>query len=584
MDVDRIVSRYRARATELAEGAPVSLPWGMPDNEARRSPAADAVARLAARDGLFCFHFEHRAHLPLPEAWVDPSDPTLADPPEWDGGILPERKYQSFRHDLPIGSFHPHHRAKWSTHELCHGLVGFAWRPDATPFFTATAGRLAELLPVVLWYTFDEAFLRRCPDHDGGGALFRTFCPACERAAMATPDAKHAESHIREGLRYLDRELAAIARSRRLGRPICHRFATLDLASDGVAYALAHHERLSSPAFARFAERFTVSGGGLCTDLDTLEARVWSVASGILGEDIPATLAPSAEQGRARWTLQDLGWRLLQIASETEGTARHALHTIVDGLARHIPATVEPKAVVPLADALQVAASTYGDLAAAFSLPPPEAVFALGYPAHPIGDATEQITAGLGSACPLLSEGSESGLRDAVRAFLSADVPRRGHLARRWSDWMGSRTEGVLADLARWEAAVAELPRSATPHLPGPAASTRWQLRPGFTALRFGHDVLRLAERIDAGEVAVDPSTLAVQVHGGHAPPPEPQGLVLGRDGSGQVMLLDVDPDTAARLAAGPFEEHELDEHDHASLAELGAIVPESLAATAPRP
>ena len=138
---------------------PGPFPEGAPLHEYTRSPAAMAVARLAARDGLFAFHFEHRHHLELPEEWSDD------DPVEWRGGTLPERKYQSFQHELAIASFHPSHRAKWGTHELCHGLVGFAWRPDATPLFHATAARLAELLPVALWYFFDEALLTRCPDH-----------------------------------------------------------------------------------------------------------------------------------------------------------------------------------------------------------------------------------------------------------------------------------------------------------------------------------------------------------------------------------------------------------------------------------
>ena len=117
-------------------------PTGAPPTEYTRTPAARRVARLAAASGLFQFHFEHRHHLPLPQAWVPEGAHDLAEPPEWDRGILTERKYQSFRHDLPIGSFHPHHRAKWATHELCHGLVGFAWYVDAPPLFHATAARL----------------------------------------------------------------------------------------------------------------------------------------------------------------------------------------------------------------------------------------------------------------------------------------------------------------------------------------------------------------------------------------------------------------------------------------------------------
>jgi hypothetical protein len=128
---------------DLAAGPPQG-PWPgcAPSSEFLRSPAAMRVGQLAARDGLTLFHFEHRVHLPLPLDWVPEHDPELAEPPQWVGGVLPEAKYQSFQHDSPLGSFHPGHRAKWSTHELCHALVGFAWRrawPSCCPWRCTTA-------------------------------------------------------------------------------------------------------------------------------------------------------------------------------------------------------------------------------------------------------------------------------------------------------------------------------------------------------------------------------------------------------------------------------------------------------------
>src|SRR5690606_36544266 len=118
-------------------GAPAEvtpLPSGAPAADFARSPAARRVGALAARDGLFLFHFEHRRHSQLPAIFLSEGlDPELAQPPLWSDGRLPEAKYQSFRHDLMIGSFHPGHRGKWSTHELCHGLVGFGWRAGAPP-------------------------------------------------------------------------------------------------------------------------------------------------------------------------------------------------------------------------------------------------------------------------------------------------------------------------------------------------------------------------------------------------------------------------------------------------------------------
>jgi hypothetical protein len=125
-------------------------PEGAPPRDYLRSPAAARIGRLARIEELFCFHFERRAALELPDEWIAPGCEADAEAPGWQDGKLAERKYQSFRHDLLIGSFHPGHRGKWTTHELCHALIGSAWRPDGSALFHTCAARLAELLPVLL--------------------------------------------------------------------------------------------------------------------------------------------------------------------------------------------------------------------------------------------------------------------------------------------------------------------------------------------------------------------------------------------------------------------------------------------------
>ncbi|MCA9546622.1 MAG: hypothetical protein KC613_19590, partial [Myxococcales bacterium] len=130
---------------------PFAIPQA-PDAELHRSPAAALVGRLAAASSLRLSHFEHRLHLPTPFAWADPDRPDLAGVPTWQGGRLQEHKFQHFRGDNPVGSFHPGHRAKWTAHELCHGVVGFAWAPTATPLFHTLAARLNEVVPVALYY------------------------------------------------------------------------------------------------------------------------------------------------------------------------------------------------------------------------------------------------------------------------------------------------------------------------------------------------------------------------------------------------------------------------------------------------
>ncbi|HIN85132.1 MAG TPA: hypothetical protein EYN06_01535, partial [Myxococcales bacterium] len=135
----------------LVEGA---LP-----HELTRTPASALIGRLAAQSNLMLSHFEHRVEFSLPEAWLPVGRADLSEAPGWQNGVLTESKYQAFRHDRISGSFHPGHRAKWTAHELCHGLVGFAWQPGAGRFFHALSARLAEVLPVALWYFFDEAGL-----------------------------------------------------------------------------------------------------------------------------------------------------------------------------------------------------------------------------------------------------------------------------------------------------------------------------------------------------------------------------------------------------------------------------------------
>ena len=138
---------------------------GAPTHELLRSPAAQRIGILAAQSGLLLSHFETRLDLEWPEEWEPHNRPDLGQPQRWKGGVLPETKYRSFSHDRIIGSFHPSHRAKWTAHELCHGLVGFAWSPNFNRFHHALAARVSEVLPVALYYFFDEAGLRRCPDH-----------------------------------------------------------------------------------------------------------------------------------------------------------------------------------------------------------------------------------------------------------------------------------------------------------------------------------------------------------------------------------------------------------------------------------
>ena len=548
----------------LSRDAPVVPVSGGPRADFARSPAAQRIGEISSENGLFLFNFEHRAALELPHAWIDTGREEDAQCPVWVDVVLPERKYQSFRHDLQIGSFHPGHRGKWTTHELCHGLVGFAWRPDATPFFHATAGRLAELLPVALWYFFDEYRLRRCREHQGGGALFQTFCPRCEAAAEEGWREWDSDRWIRGGIGYFQKELDRLDASLREGRPIANRWFQIDLSSDGLAYAMGHRRRLASDAMHRFAEQFLVEGGGYFADLEGLRARVVEVARGVLLGDPVVPWAASAEEARHRWMVQDLAWRLLQVRAETAGEAAVALDRLIDDLA--------------VTGSISDAIAAYVELHQAVFLPRPEVVFAVGYPLETgFGRGRVQVLEGLQSVCPLCVEAFEDAGVDPVAGFLDWDPSRRVPLAIRWADWL-SFSHPEMADLARYEQAL-QVSKS---DLVGAALGTkgadeRVRLAYGAHVLVVSTDIVAVAESLDAGSLqgfAVD-GVVCLRDEGGAAPPPDPHALIVARDASSDVVLADIEVETAAALMAlGEGGLLSLPHGERNALLHLGLIVP----------
>jgi hypothetical protein len=526
---------------------------GAPAWELSRSPAAAGVGRLAAESGLFCFHFEHRVRLPLPEHWVPDGRPDLGDAPGWQAGVLAEAKYQAFRHDLLLGSFHPGHRAKWTAHELCHGLVGFAWRPGATPFFHALAARLAEALPVALWYFLDEAGLARCPEHRGGGPLHGDFCPACEEAAMhGAVDDVAAERWVTEGRAFVSRELDAVARSRARGRSEPHRLGSLDLASDGLAYAAAHGPRLDSEEMERYVSAFFGPGQGHHGDLDALAARVVEITDALtLGR--PA--APLAGD-RWRWITQDVGFRLLEVRSECDGEILDVLDSLVDRLATE----PGPEAVVGAWDA-------YADLYNDWVLPTPEDVFAVGYDLPTIaGRSVRQLAEGVASASPGTWAALDSERGAVMTRFVGQDAALRMPVGRRFARWMRQMRPGPTADLAVYEAALAH-PR------PPDAQSLTLGSDPDLgvdelVSLNGGVELVTLGHRMETDEDGVVSSGEAQIVH-----------LAFLRGLDGDVAVFELPPAVAASLEslrAGPADPSSvgLDLAEATTLRHHGILVP----------
>lgn len=522
---------------------------GAPDFELRRSPAAAKVGELASESGLLMAHYEYRVAMDLPEQWLPDNRPDLGERAPWHDGVLPEHKYQNFRTDLMIGSFNPGHRAKWTAHELCHALVGFAWRENASPFFFATAARMGEILPVALYYFFDEAGLNRCPDHVHSGPLYKTYCPECEKAAANGPwlEDPLVSRRLQEGVQFIERELDAVHLSLKKGRPIASPWGSLDLCSDGLAYAAAHGARLSSHEFAEFMEKFYPPGTGCHSTLDSLEGRIRELTAAILGESDAEPWPVS----RWAWICRDLGWRLMEISAQADGEISRELEALINDLASN-----------PTDTTVSSVLSRYRVLFEDFELPEPEEVFAVGY-RLPAGDglSNRQISEGLASACPMTWELLQNnGREDILHKFIQADRCERKPLGLRFAAWLAQNHPGIAADLAQFEASVAHAPPPDAACLSlGPYGDGSYKLNPSIIFLETTWELMaKLGLSGDESEMDQAPC------------------LIIQKDATGETRVVHPEPHVAQYLKALKAGQQPSPPHDAPALAMQGLITPTS--------
>jgi hypothetical protein len=505
---------------------------GSPDAEHARSVAATRVAELAQRSELLFSHYEHRVRLPLPAHFQVALRPDLSAEVRFERGVLKEPKYQAFRHDAMVASFHPGHRAKWTAHELCHRLVGFAWKPGASSLFDALSAWMSELLPVALWYFFDEAGLRRCPDHQGQGPLFQSFCTHCETAALLgpVPPGRTAQRFTREGVSFVKRELLAIKRSQKLGRPVGTRHASIDLASDGMTYAKAHGPRLRAPEMERFITGFFGPNQGRHASLEALEARVLEVCDGIT----QGTKVRPWRATRWDWIAQDLGYRLLTVRATLDGSREKALDAIIDALA-----TTRSAAGVTRAVEQYAAFSELSRGRRARGLPRTEDVLAVGYDLpHGFGHGFEQLASGIASACPNAVDALGRKRRATIAAFIAQDAPLRMPIGRRFAAFLAEERPGAVADLAQLEAALTHLgPQDAfSANLdPNDAAADAVQLSDGAELVALQYEVLE-----------ADPRSLSKL-----APLPDRMHLCIVRNAEGDADVIELPAQAALLLEDG---------------------------------
>lgn len=519
-----------------------------------RSPVAARIARLANARGLFLFDYEARLQLELPEHWLPVARPDLdvsGAPPTWHRGLLAESKYLSFRHDVLLGSLHAGHRAKWTAHELCHGLVGFAWRPDASALFMALAARLAEVLPVAVWYFLDESGLTRCPRHAHHVELGPGFCRDCERVQSPREVRDPDRDFVLRGRHFIERELASIRKAIATGRPDYHPHGGIDLMTDGLSYAAAHQSRLRAPETnSVMAHLFADPSSGRFDTLEAMLTHVETLAEDLiaasLGEDRPL---PDLASSRDRFIAQDLAGRLAQVAAETDGECGAALLDLVAklGAGESIISTIE----------------TYRTLHEDFELPDPEDLFAVGYPlpgglavsapraAESLGLSRTLLADGLRSACGASIERLtlQASFDAHLETFLSGRTPSRRPLARRFLDTLrASAVDRETLGLFVLECAITDS------EPPDPA-----ELALGFDAvdLRDG-DRLTLARGVELVRCGFDAGGLLM--HG--APDPNgPHDFLVRRDAADQVGLVAITQALADKLAGdlpGGLPAHEV--------------------------
>ena len=495
---------------------------GAPTHELLRSTAAQRIGILAEQSGLRLSHFESRLDLEWPEDWEPQNRPDLGQPQHWKGGVLPETKYRSFAHDRVIGSFHPSHRAKWTAHELCHGLVGFAWAPNFTRFHHALAARVSEVLPVALYYFFDEADLRRCPNHAGHGPLFGAFCSACEQAAAQGPINDLSRQHwMEQGRAFVERELHAVKRSLRDGRMVPNHYHSIELSSDGLGYAAAHSSRLKSPEFHQYIDLFFRDGQAWFSSLDALINRVESLTEDLCGG---ASASPWSENSW-HWMAQDIGWRMLQVLADCGGSLRNDLNQVIASLAANTNEQGIEQAIVD-----------YNRLSEEWVMPNAQEVFSTGYDL-PLGHghSTVQVQAGIQSALPMTTQLMDSDFPTFVQDFVAQDAPTRVPLGHRFCSGLDPNTAiGALADL---EAALSHAPAADLE-----AATLRGLGSPPFR-LRQGLSLLTSNYSID---VALDPEWRMNPTP--PLPRENPLHMVVFREPDGEVQVLEVSDTAMAAL------------------------------------
>lgn len=228
--------------------------------ELNESPHSLQIKELAKNADLFFFHYEQRRQIRLPDAWT--AKQSIWQKPEWQSGVYPEWKYQNFRNDLLIASYHPGQSRRWTSHELLHKLVGFCWNSEFSNLQNVLSARLSEVLPVLSFYFFESYGRHRCNKHKEQNFISSFICPDCEDIQTQHPGPKTetdsflSSSYSVAAQNYFQSEWNSIESSLQKNSNLENIFANLNLAQDGIEYVAAHSRRMANKDFSNFIECF----------------------------------------------------------------------------------------------------------------------------------------------------------------------------------------------------------------------------------------------------------------------------------------------------------------------------------------
>ena len=405
--------------------------------DVNRSKFSSYIYQQASKNDFFLYHFEYRYLLDLPEIWKNDGDQEAY----WTNGILKEDKYQHFRNDSRIGSFNPSHSSKWTSHELTHLLTGFAWNSDFSYFDIAIAARLAELIPVIVFYYWDEAYTKRCAKHKEQ-ASYGKLCFECEKLAEINPDDPIAEKLMEEADKFFHSEIESIKKSIKEEKFNFNPYWKLDLMSDAISYTKHQSKRLQSLEFHEFIEKFHPKNTGLYRTIDEFLAHIESLYKNM---KVQKNLK-KFDGNRDLWISQDIAWRFtsFQLTSQSE-SVKEECSIFIDELA-------ENKNIESIQKCIEDYWQIYNQNEDEFLHP--DMLFGVGYQIDPEhGKSFSMIESGLissvGPALEYMTIKHDIDSLEMIVNFISSDEYERDFLSHRFLKFSDKYLNGFFPEATK---------------------------------------------------------------------------------------------------------------------------------------